>query len=602
MPNHKLSLLQKSYKEFFLAMLADHNVDSPAKLTKAQKSAFFTRIKNEWPIKKAELLKSQTVTKSKPRTKKENYASLKVFKPSIAITPRAKEEVKKQINRNYASERNVIITKKIVSKKNPLQKDDLRINFYPNQFFEQQTPYQYPVVKMPKANAFLKLPRKGRAMGKGFKEQVFYEAIVAGVDNAEVGIDVHLSIPYFNRPYEPDIVVFDTSLNLYIDIEIDEPYDGYYRHPTHEFVEDEKLGVVKKDDTRDLFFIESGWVVIKFTERQVHQQEQQCIALINDVLNSLRNYELQQNSSCIQELQWSYQQAVKWQKNNYREKYLGIEQFGKQPVGVCIDVDIDDVDTVEANIDRTKIYDTPAIDENIAFEEEAHKYHHKKDVTGNAEYISVTTIINRFFPFDMDRFIQNKAKREERTEEDVLNEFLKNRDEASDKGTDMHLQIENFLIGEPYDANSKEFKMFLEFYEKIIVAKGFEFVEAEKKILLEEYNIAGMIDALFKKPNKDEYLILDWKRSKKLVVDGYPKKYGYGSATSELSHIDNSSYYKYALQQNMYKYILEVEKNMPVSSMNLIVLHENYDTFHRVNLVNMDKEIAIILNSINHKI
>lgn len=602
MAKRKLSFLQVSYRAFFLSMLKTYQVSSPAKLSKVKKSEFFTRIKNEWTIKKAELLKSQALTKSKPRTKKENYASLKGSKRLVIISPKAKEVVNEQKKKDYATQRNIIIPKKIVSKKNPLQKDDLKINFHPNDFFQQEAPYQYPVVKMPNEGALLKLPRKGRAMGKGFKEQVFYEAIVAGIDNAEVGIDVHLSIPYFNRPYEPDIVVFDKSLNLYIDVEIDEPYDGYYRNPTHEFVEDEKLGPVKKDDTRDLFFTESGWVVIKFTERQVHQQEQQCIALINDVLNLLRDYKLQQNSTCIQELQWSYQQAVKWQKINYREKYLGIEQFGKQPVGLCIDVDIEDLDTVEANITRTKKYDTPAIDENIAFEEELHHYHHKKDATGNANYISVTTIINRFFPFDMDRFIKNKAKREERTEEDVLNEFLKNRNEASDKGTDMHLQIENFLKGKPHNANSKEFKMFLEFYEKIIAAKGFKFIEAEKKILLEEYNIAGMIDALFKKPNKEEYLILDWKRSKKLVVDGYPKKYGFGSATSELSHVDNSSYYKYALQQNMYKYILEIEENIPVSSMNLIVLHENYDTFHRVNLENMEKEIGIILNSINHKI
>ena len=112
-----------------------------------------------------------------------------------------------------------------------------------------------------------------------------------------------------------------------------------------------------------------------------------------------------------------------------------------------------------------------------------------------------------------------------------------------------------------------------------------------------------MVDALFKKPNKDEYLIVDWKRSKKIVVDGHPKKYGFGYALSELNHLDNSSYYKYALQQNIYKYILERPPyNMPISSMNLIVLHENYDDYHRVNLVNMDKEVAIILNSINHKI
>lgn len=587
----KLSLLQKAYKEFFLAMLEEYNVASPAKLTREQKREFFTRIKNEWKLRKADLLKVKKI--KRPATKKELYANLKVSRPSVALSPSVRIKRPKKSNVTHILETGETTVEKLISKTNPAQTDDLKIKFYPNQFFEQEEPYEYPLVKMPKLDAHLKLPRNGRAMGKGCKEKEFYEAISASISDIEIADNLHLTIPFYNRPYEPDIVLIDKALNLYIDIEIDEPYDGYYRYPTHE---------IEKDDTRDLFFTESGWVVIKFTERQVHQQERECVALIKDVLNSIRNYEFEPSSRCIQESQWDYQQAVRWQKSNYREKYLGIEKFVKQKVRPRIEVELDDVDTIENQINRTEKYNAKTLHENIAFEDETHKYHHPHDTTGNAEYISVTTIIDRFFPFDIDRFIQTKAKREERTEEDVLEEFLKNRDEAAEKGTFLHEQIEYFLKGEEYDGDSKEFTMFKQFYDQIVVAKGFEFVEAEKKVLLEEFNVAGTVDALFRKPNKEEYLIVDWKRSKKLVVDGHPKKYGFGSAISELRHIDNSSYYKYALQQNIYKYILETEYNMPISSMNLIVLHEKYDEYHRVNIGNMPKEVAIILNSINHKI
>ena len=591
MGKRKLSLLQKAYKEFFLDMLFEYSVNSPAQLSKEQKSEFFTRIKREWKLRKKALLKANEVIL--PTSKKDQYAKLKVSRASVEIEPLIKPrrvlKAKSKINLTVPE----YSIEKLISLKNPEQTDDLKINYNPNQFFEQGNVYEYPVVIMPKENAYLKLPRKGRAMGKGYKEQEFYEAIIVGIPDIEVAIDVHLPIPFYNRPYEPDIVLIDKDLNLFIDIEIDEPYDGYYRFPTHE---------EEKDNTRDLFFTESGWVVIRFTERQVHLQEKQCISLIKDVLNSIRKYKLEQESNCISEPQWTYQEAVRWQKENYREKYLNIEKFGKQIRSSEILVDINDAEEIEKQLDRTKKYKTTTLQENIAFEDESHKYHHPKDETGNAEYISVTTIIDRFFPFDMDRFIQVKAKREERTEEDVLEEFLKSRDEAAEMGTFMHEQIEYFLKGEQYDANSKEFTLFKKFYEEIVIEKGFEFVEAEKKILLDEFNVAGTVDALFKKPNKDEYLIVDWKRSKKIVVDGHPKKYGYGYASSELNHIDNSSYYKYALQQNIYKYILETKYDMPISSMNLIVLHENYDAYHRVPLVNMDKEVAIILNSINHKI
>ncbi len=591
MAKWELSSLQKAYREFFLDMLKEYEVNSPAQLSKKQKSEFFTRIKNEWKVKKAELHKINTV--ERPMTKKEQYEKLKVSRPSVAIAPAIKNRraAKEQVvdASTVANDKIVVLASEI----NPDQTEDLKINYHPHQFFEQVEKYEYPVVKMPNEGAYLKLPRKGRAMGKGYKERDFYRAIVTGIPDIEVATDVHLSIPFFNRPYEPDIVLIVRSLNLYIDIEIDEPYDGYYRFPTHER---------DKDDIRDLFFTESGWVVIKFTERQVHLQEQQCIDLIRDVLNSLKKYVLEQSSTCESESQWDYQQAVRWQKSNYREKYLGIEKFGKQLSLSRIEVEINEVEAIEANLYRTKKYKSVTHQENIAFEDETHIYYHPKDATGNAEYLSVTTIIDRFFPFDIDRFIETKAIREERTEEDVEEEFLKNRDEASEKGTFLHEQIESFFKGEPYDENSKEFAMFLKFYEEIVVTKGFEFVEAEKKILLEEFNVAGTVDALFRKPNKEEYLIVDWKRSKKLLIDGYPKKYGFGTATSELNHIDNSSYYKYALQQNIYKYILETEYNMPISSMNLIVLHENHDKYYRVNLGNMDREVKIILNSTNHKI
>ncbi len=388
-------------------------------------------------------------------------------------------------------------------------------------------------------------------------------------------------------------MLIDKTLNLYIDIEIDEPYDGYFRYPTHE---------IEKDETRDQFFIESGWVVIRFTERQVHLQEMACIAYIKDVLNSISTYHLEETSNCESETQWSYQQAVQWEKQRYREKYLGIEKFNKQKSDQIIIVNADEIEGIEKAIERTKKHTSSASLDNIAFEDETHKYHHPKDQTGNAEYISVTTLIDRFFPFDIDRYIQVKAKREERSQEDVLDEFLQIRDEASEKGTSLHENIENFLKGERYDDSSVEFGLFESFYDQVVTAKGFVFVEAEKRILLERFNVAGTVDALFKKPGKEEYIIIDWKRSKRLVVDGHPKKYGYGYGLSELNHLDNSSYYKYALQQNIYRYILENEYGIKVSSMNLIVLHEEYDKYHRVDLVKMDKEVEIILGSINHKV
>ena len=585
MAKRKLSLLQKAYREFFLALLGEYEVDSPAKLTYTKKKEFFTVIKQGWKEKKAELTKPKE--RKTPLSRKSQYAKVRGTKPSIALEPKVLyPKTLTDVSEND--------TQKILSEENPNQKDDLKIGYHPHSFFDQEeTLYSYPVVKMPREGSYLKLPRKGRAQNKGYKEQDFHKAILAHIPEVEVDVNLHLTIPYYNKPYEPDIVLIDRDLNLYIDIEIDEPYDGYYRYPTHE---------AEKDDTRDLFFTESGWIVIRFSEKQVHLQEKECIAYIKDVLNSIYTYRFEELSNCSSEPQWEYQQAVRWEKLHYREKYLGIEKFGKQKTTTEIIVNANKFESIEYNISRTEKFKTTTNQDNIAFEDETHKYHHPKDSTGNAEYISVTTLIDRFFPFDLERFIEVKAKKEDRSKEDVLDEFIKNRDEAAEKGTYLHEQIENFFLGKEYDPQTKEFDLFLKFYEKVIVAKGFQFVEAEKKILLDEYNVAGTIDALFKKPEKDEYIMIDWKRSKNLLVDGYPKKYGFGYALSELNHLDNSSYYKYALQQSFYKYILQKKCGIMVSSMNLIVLYEKFDKYHRVDLNDYKKEIAIILESINHKL
>jgi len=452
---------------------------------------------------------------------------------------------------------------------------------------------------MPKSNTILKLPRNGRSNQKGYKEKDFYNQLKQNITDIEMTDNVHMVIPNFNKPYEPDIVLFDKNLNLYIDIEIDEPYDGYYRYPTH-FINPEDE--IKQDNIRDLFFIESGWIVIRFTEKQVHCQAYECIDYVRNVLNSLYNRNFVTDTTCNRENQWDYNQCIQWQKIYYREKYLGIERFQKQYSYKEIEIDTNETESIENFIQRTKKFKFDGWNSSIAFDEESHKYIHPKDETGNAEYISVTTLIERFFPFDLKRYIERKAEEENRTEDDVLDEYLLMRDEAAEKGTYLHNQIECFLKQEKFDSDSSEFELFLEFYNKEIKPRNLLFFDAERMIFSDKYNVAGTIDCLFKKTNKDEYVMLDWKRSKKLIIDGRPRIFGYGYALSELSSLDNSSFNRYCLQQNIYKHIAETEYGMKISSMKLVVLHENYSAYHVVDVPIMKKETNIILNSLKVKI
>lgn len=616
MNERKLSALQKDYRAFFLEKMNSYGVKSPAELTKEKKSVFFSEIKQDWA--KHKLVKKQlkefkrtflpavkepvkvckdteSIKNNTSQVKKLTGHEVKTKQTAIYSQPTTGKKTARQ-----EEERQREFTKQIIkSEPNQEQTDNLRILFSPNSHFEQGEQYLYPVVKMPKSNSILKLPRIGRSNQKGFKENDFFDQIKQHIKDIEITNNVHMVIPNFGNPYEPDIVLFDKKLNLFIDIEIDEPYDGYYRYPTHYINPEDEF---KQDNIRDLFFTESGWIVIRFTEKQVHCQAFECINYIQNVLNLLYRRTFTHDTTCQRENQWDYNQCIQWQKVYYREKYLGIERFHKQYSYKEIEIDTNEIESIENVIQRTKKFQFDNWNSSIAFDEESHKYLHPKDETGNAEYISVTTIIERFFPFDLNRYIERKAEEENRTEEDVLDEYLMLRDEAAEKGTYLHKQIENYLKGNEFDPDLKEFNMFLEFYKKEVKPRNLNFFDAEKLIFSDKYTIAGTIDCLLKKENKDEYVILDWKRSKKLIIDGCPRIFGYGYALSELNSLDNSSFYRYCLQQNIYKYILETEYSIKISSMQLIVLHENYPEYYVVKVPEMRDETKIIINSLKYKI
>lgn len=614
MNERKLSELQKEYRAFFIGKMEVYGVKSPAQLTKEKKSEFFTEIKQDWAkhklekqqLKQAKLKaltiveepaevyeESESLNKETSQTKKWTEQEQKPKQPGEKSQPTTGKKIPRHEDESPRE-----FTKQIIkSEPNAEQTDDLRILFNPNSHFTQEEQYLYPVVKMPKQNTILKLPREGRTNQKGYKENDFFNKLKQQITDIELTNNVHMVIPNFNKPYEPDIVLFDKKLNLYIDVEIDEPYDGYYRYPTHYINPEDE---VKQDNVRDLFFTESGWIVIRFTEKQVHCEAYDCIDYIKNVLHSLYNRNFVKNVNCEKESQWDYNQCIQWQKIYYRENYLGIERFQKQYSYKEIEIDTAESESIERVIQRTKKLTFSDWYTSLGFDEKSHVY--AKDETGNSEYISVTTLIERFFPFDLKRYIERKAEEENRTEEDILDEYLLMRDEAAEKGTYLHNQIESFLKKAEFDSDSKEFELFLEFYNKEIKARNLLFFDAERMIFSDKYNVAGTIDCLFKKENKDEYVMLDWKRSKKLIIDGRPRIFGYGYALSELSSLDNSSFNRYCLQQNIYKHIAETEYGMKISSMKLVVLHENYMGYHVVDVPTMKKETNIILNSLKVKI
>lgn len=178
----------------------------------------------------------------------------------------------------------------------------------------------YPILKIPKKGSVIRSHSYGKTNRRGFKEEDFQKELeLKFASYFEVSGNVRLNLASGGEFYEPDIALISkTDTNIRIVIEIDEPYSGIDRLPTH---------FTGEDHIRDTSFINRGWVVIRFSELQVHKYTTECVGYLASVINSLdhkiRISRLLDNHNPLNnEPLWSYDQCKLWAQQNYRESYL----------------------------------------------------------------------------------------------------------------------------------------------------------------------------------------------------------------------------------------------------------------------------------------
>ena len=106
----------------------------------------------------------------------------------------------------------------------------------------------------------------------------------------------------------------------------------------------------------------------------------------------------------------------------------------------------------------------------------------------------------------------------------------------------------------------------------------------------EEHKLAGSIDMLVDLGD-GTFAIYDWKRSKEIKKipfndDSYAK-------TDCVSHLPDTNFWKYSLQLNTYKKILQDKYGLSVSEMHLVILHPNNDNknYKRITVPDLSKEV-----------
>ena len=550
---------------------------------------------------------------------------------------RAQQLTETQKNTNLASSRSSAADKssQINSRlSNPINKDQivsvinngLQHGIIPEQKIFQ-TNYPVPNVKQkdgyycfalfPKTGTTEFPYRRRRIEKRGYTEAGFERKLRAALDdfmNYRVLGDVCILPVEDAHPYEPDIAIIEKEhhLGIRIDIEIDEPYTGYEQKAIH------FIGC--GDEYRDANLCNLGWIVIRFSEKQVYTEVDKCIGYIKHILSIIDN-ELPHSNFVLPQAdkRWTSTEAVIMAARGYRESYLH-HQFDKSEDADIANLTTSDIKQTELEKEAAKQVHTVALpqkkilnidnsateyslDNRLGFEPKEHIY----VLDGVIRLKAVSDIIAHFFrPFNILEQSERYAYKYGMSQPEVIEMWDAKGVESRDVGTFLHEQIENYLKGEKvtldyrfeYDGEivnykktvsiEKEFDYFLDFMRD----SGVKPFRSEWRIFDEKNKIAGTIDMICR--NGSQFDIYDWKRSTKASPSAAVWQHG----TNGLEHIPDISFYKYALQQNLYKYILESNYGVKINKMHLVVLHSEYGRYVKYEVPRMDKEVSIILNSL----
>lgn len=132
-------------------------------------------------------------------------------------------------------------------------------------------------------------------------------------------LKTYLNIPDYDYPYSPDICYIIDG--IYFDIEIDEPYykDGQGNvFPCHGYDD-------YKDDSRNEFFLERNWIVIRFAEEQVARNIKGCCKEIAKKVNELTGRPIPSSLNNVDDLiiipRWTRWEGTDMGSNHYRDTY-----------------------------------------------------------------------------------------------------------------------------------------------------------------------------------------------------------------------------------------------------------------------------------------
>jgi len=279
-------------------------------------------------------------------------------------------------------------------------------------------------------------------------------------------------------------------------------------------------------------------------------------------------------------------------------------------------------------------------------------------ITAETEFTSVTTWIHQHFEhFDAKKVIAAMMRNEKKwndpianakyygkTAEEIEEMWSKAGREASEKGTAMHYKIECFYNTPPptddtaddppdtddtdtdnnfrspnesggierscdapiasfgthrtvcrrWGADPPELQYFKNFHNELVAGEQATLrpYRTEWTVFHEEAQIAGSIDMVYEVIDTPHLAIYDWKRCREITKTNRANKFATHPA---IEHLPDTNYWHYALQLNIYKYILETKYDKKITDLYIIVLHPEAQNYQRIKIPDLQSEVAELI-------
>ena len=242
---------------------------------------------------------------------------------------------------------------------------------------------------------------------------------------------------------------------------------------------------------------------------------------------------------------------------------------------------------------------------DFKFYEDGHYYECKGKRVG----VSVTTFIHEYCnEFDELGMAEKSAIKNNKSVQEILNEWHYKRDFSCEKGTDGHNYSQHLWSGNKYEM--LKFDMSDEYYQSVFKihrqAENFyrdykehlEHLFDELPIGSEEFNIASCCDHLFYNKLTGGLVLVDYKTNTDIYKD---KKYYENSRKKPpkmkipLQHLEDLTITHYYIQLSIYKFLIEKYTGLKVDEMFIVYMSENIENYEIIEIPYLEKEVEEIL-------